>query len=149
MNKLSTTLEMCKKHTLRISHALSLMQNLLPINAHQYKELSETEIEHIDQFLFRFGKLQDQLGEKAFIQYLESIQEGHYKNRPFIDILNRLEQLGILNSKEDWIFLRTLRNQIAHEYEDEYEEMAITLNLMVEKVQILFDVLQRLEAQTT
>jgi hypothetical protein len=37
-------------------------------------------------------------------------------DKAFIDILNRLEKLGILDSAFSWVQLRKIRNDIAHEY---------------------------------
>ena len=45
-----------------------------------------------------------------------------------IDLLNRLEQLGILEDKNVWLELRKTRNTIAHQYEDEPQQAAEALN---------------------
>ncbi|GAA3535883.1 hypothetical protein [Zobellella aerophila] len=34
----------------------------------------------------------------------------------FIDKLNRLEKIGALSSAEQWLELREMRNQFAHDY---------------------------------
>jgi len=41
----------------------------------------------------------------------------------FIDILDKIEKLRIINSVEDWLKLRKLRNKLAHEYPDEFDEI--------------------------
>ena len=46
-------------------------------------------------------------------------------NKPFLDILNRLEVIDIINVDE-WFEIRDLRNEIAHDYEDN-EEMVINI----------------------
>jgi hypothetical protein len=65
----------CDKHLMRLNHAEAKMVLFMPLNADSYLTLSEDEIEHIDQFLFRFAKLQDTIGEKLIISILEYLQE--------------------------------------------------------------------------
>ncbi len=118
----------CDKHLKRIDHAAEKMDAFMPLSADRYLTLSEDEIEHIDQFLFRFAKLQDTIGEKLFVSILEFLQEENPKSKPFIDILNRLEQLELLQDKNIWLELRKIRNNIAHQYEDEPEQASEALN---------------------
>ncbi|MDD2660724.1 MAG: hypothetical protein PHY54_13780 [Methylococcales bacterium] len=118
----------CDKHLKRINSAYLKMSVFMPLDAKSYQHLSDDEIEHIDQFLFRFAKLQDAIGEKLFHLLLEFLKEENTRNKPFIDILNRLEQLGILEDKNVWLELRKTRNNIAHQYEDEPEQATEALN---------------------
>jgi len=74
----------------------------------------------IDSFIFRVSKLQDLLGAKFFKYTLIELLE-YEDNMSMIDILNKLEQLGILEKKE-WIRYRNLRNFLTHIYpNDTYE----------------------------
>ncbi len=109
----------------------------MPLDAKRYQQLTDDEIEHIDQFLFRFAKLQDAMGEKLFMLLLEFLKEEHTRARPFIDILNRLEQLGLLEDKNVWLELRKVRNHIAHQYEDEPQQAAEALNAIYASKSIL------------
>jgi hypothetical protein len=118
----------CDKHLKRINSAYLKMFVFMPLNASKYEQLTDDEIEHIDQFLFRFAKLQDAIDEKFFILILEFLKEDHIRVKPFIDILNRLEQLGILEDKNVWLELRKIRNNIAHQYEDEPHPLTEALN---------------------
>jgi hypothetical protein len=118
----------CDKHLKRINRAYAKMAAFMPLDANKYQQLSDDEIEHIDQFLFRFAKLQDAIGEKLFVLILEFLQEENIRSKPFIDILNRLEQLAILDDKNAWLELRKIRNNIAHQYEDEPQQAAEALN---------------------
>ena len=59
---------------------------------------------------------------------LEFLKEENTRNKPFIDTLNRLEQIGLLNDKNIWLELRKIRNNIAHQYEDEPQAAADALN---------------------
>jgi len=79
-------------------------------------------IKTIDTFIFRFMKLQDYMGYKLFKSFL--IETGDYRDdMSFIDMLDKLEKLKIIDCAENWIKLRKLRNKLAHEYPDELEEI--------------------------
>ena len=125
MEKLITE---CDKHVQRMNHAYIKMALFMPLDISRYNQLSEDEVEHIDQFLFRFAKLQDAMGEKLFILMLEFLEEENPKSKPFIDTLNRLEQLGLLEYKNTWLELRKIRNNIAHQYEDDPKQASEALN---------------------
>jgi hypothetical protein len=127
-SKLEKLFAECDKHLGRINRAHTKMSGFMPLDANKYQQLGDDEIEHIDQFLFRFAKLQDAIGEKLFVLLLEFLQEEGIKAKPFVDILNRLEQLGILEDKNVWLALRKIRNNIAHQYEDEPQLAAEALN---------------------
>ena len=53
----------CEKHKQKIMCSLTLL-SYFPINVESYEKLEEIEIEHIDQLIFRFTKLQDSIGNK-------------------------------------------------------------------------------------
>ena len=73
------------------------------------------EIAVLDQFSTRFGKLQDAMGAKLFPAVLELTKEqGELK--AFIDKLNRLEKIGAIQSADDWLLLREVRNTFSHDY---------------------------------
>jgi len=56
----------CDKHLERMSSAARKMANTMPLDEEKYIALSEDEIQNIDQFLFRFAKLQDGMGQQTF-----------------------------------------------------------------------------------
>jgi hypothetical protein len=122
------------------------MSMFMPLDAKRYQQLTDDEIEHIDQFLFRFAKLQDAMGEKLFLLILEFLKEENTRNKSFIDILNRLEQLGLLENKNVWLELRTIRNNIAHQYEDEPQQAAEALNAIYAVKPILEEIYITLKA---
>jgi hypothetical protein len=130
----------CDKHLKRINGAYSKMSVFMPLDIKKYQQLTEDEIEHIDQFQFRFAKLQDAIGEKLFILLLDFLKEENSRNKPFIDILNRLEQLGLLEDKNIWLELRKIRNTIAHQYEDEPQQAAEGPNAIYVSKEVLEDI---------
>lgn len=142
--KLERLINECDKHQLRIESAHRKIQHKLPFNVQSYKKLTEDEIEHIDQFLFRFSKLQDAIGQRFFKTILMFFQE-EVEGVPFIDILNLLEKLGLINSSQQWQYLREIRNAISHEYDDSPELMVQALNATFEAKVDLLDIYRKLK----
>ena len=117
----------CDKHVQRMSHAYTKMALFMPLDINRYQQLLDDEVEHIDQFLFRFAKLQDAMGEKLFILMLEFLKEENPKSKPFIDTFIRLEQIGLLEDKNTWLELRKISNNIGHQYEDDPKQASEAL----------------------
>jgi hypothetical protein len=69
--------------------------------------------ERVEAFVGRFGRLQDTLGDKLLPLLLSALGE---KSTVAVDNLDRAERLGIIESTEDWMAMRQLRNQMVHEY---------------------------------
>lgn len=133
----------CDKHILRINSAYRNIAAILPLDKDKYINLSDDEVGHIDQYLFRFAKLQDAIGKRFFKAILLSIEED-LEDISFIDLLNRLEKLNILESAEQWLELRKIRNVLSHTYEDEPEEMSIAINDIFDKKQTIEKIYQKL-----
>ena len=101
----------------------------MSLTAASYKNVNDEQVEALDQFLFRFSRLQDAMGQRLFPGVLGMLDEP-VKEMPFLDRLSRLEQLRIIENKEQWLDLRNMRNKLAHEYENEPEAMSGVLNLV-------------------
>jgi uncharacterized protein with HEPN domain len=113
----------CKKHSHRMNYAYKKIHPSLPFNPKKIASLTDDEIEHIDQFIFRFSKLQDAIDNKLFKAVLAVLGE-EIINKSALDIFNRLEQLEIIENYENWKELRDLRNELAHDYEEDTNETA-------------------------
>jgi hypothetical protein len=108
-------------------YARTFLQDIYPVNSESYRELSEDQISHLDQLIYRFSLLQDTIGNKLFPMILQGIGE-YEQNMPFIDILNRLEKLSIIENTEKWLNFREIRNLVTHEYPDNEKELVDGLN---------------------
>lgn len=76
----------------------------------------ETDVElaeQVEAFVGRFGRLQDTLGDKLLPQLLYALGE---KSVSAIDNFELAERMGFLNSSDEWMTIRNLRNQMIHEY---------------------------------
>ena len=130
----------CARHSKRMLSAHNKVLTLFPLNVNRYCVLTDDEIEHIDQMVYRFSKLQDAIGERLFKSGLMFLEED-IKGKPFLDVLNRLEQLAILQSRDEWLRLRKLRNELSHEYSKENEENVAALNMLFDEIKTINGIL--------
>jgi len=134
--KLQKYFNECDKHLQRIEEAYSDIEESLPLTVEKYQVLSKDEVQDIDQYLYRFSKLQDTLGQKIF-RLIVNIYEPSSESIPFLDLLHKLEKLGCLVSSKEWISLREKRNKIAHQYDDEPYEMTEAINDILNQKEII------------
>jgi len=120
-------LDECDAHIVRIQHALDHLADKLPLTKEIYDYLDDRDIAYIDQIVFRFSKLQDTMGKKIFPLGLVLLGED-VQGLPFIDLLNKLEALGMLPSSSKWMEWREMRNDLTHEYPDVVEDRIDALN---------------------
>ncbi|CAK0771493.1 conserved hypothetical protein [Gammaproteobacteria bacterium] len=137
---LTAVLETCDRHVLRLTWAMQTMGIWLPMTATRFKALRAEEVAVLEVFTNRFGKLQDTMGTKLFPLVLEIAKEPD--DLPaFIDKLNRLEKIGAIASVDQWLAFRKVRNQFAHDYPEDSEANAVTINLAYVQAEDLLRVL--------
>jgi len=139
VEKLNRSLKVCVMHIQRMNHAISCIEHLFPLSVEASSKLSQEDIQALDQFLYRFIKLQDELGGKTFRLLLLSLQED-IEGKPFLEILSRMEQLGILENEETWITLRELRNELTHEYPEMQMDNILGLNSLFLHIQDIINI---------
>jgi hypothetical protein len=122
----------CNQHKKRLLGAKNRLKDYIPLSVERYNILDEVYISTIDQMIFRFSKLQDTMGDKIFPSILE-LNGEKVKVMTFIDRLNRLEELELLY-KDEWMNLRKDRNEIAHEYSFNQDEVVDSINLIFNRV---------------
>ena len=132
--KVHDNLSESNKHLSRLQNAIKALEEsyIFPLSMESFKNILES-VEHLaysDQIIYRFSKLQDCMGAKLFKSVL--LYEGENVNKPFLDILNQLEAIDIINVDE-WFEIRDLRNEIAHDYEDN-DEIAINILNTIHKL---------------
>ena len=117
----------CQTHAQRLRWAMEQLAKKKPLTAQALQKLTDVELAVCDQFIVRFSKLQDAMGAKLLPAVIElTHEEGELAT--FIDKLNRLEKIGALSSVEQWLKLREMRNQFAHDYPNDPEIQASLLN---------------------
>jgi len=132
-DKLIHIFNTCDLHLKRMDFANSKVDPFIPLNRDNYYSLDEETIGFLDQFIFRFSKLQDMMGNRLFPSLLEALAEPA-SDKAFIDILNRLEQLELIESASEWIQLRKIRNDIAHEYPASLLERIEGINILFQNL---------------
>lgn len=140
-NKLRETFEACDIHLNRMIFANSKVSKLLPLTLDSYYSLAEDTISYIDQFIYRFSKLQDTIGTRLFPFLLEALAEPT-ENKAFIDLLNRLERLGVIDSAQSWVELRKIGNDMAHEYPSSLSERLEGINFLFEELKTFQGILE-------
>ena len=84
-----------------------------------------TMSERLEAFIGRFGRLQDMLGDKFLPSLLTALAEP---KSSALENLDRAEKLGLIESANQWLEIRKLRNQMVHEYIDDLEVLRDALN---------------------
>ena len=144
-NKLEETLTICDLHHQRMMFAMESIERYFPIQNEILSQLSPIDLALFDQLIYRFSKLQDSMGARLFRQLLQLMEED-VSSLPFIDVLNRLEKLKLLENAKDWVKLRQTRNLVSHEYPFLREVQIEELNLLPEEVKKLSSIWLKLKA---
>ena len=130
--KIESSIKECNSHIEKLDRSRRLLSVFFPLDSDKFKHLDEMQIEHIDQFIYRFTRLQDSMGKRLLPSIISYI-DNDFSPKAFLDILSRLEQLGIIENDIDWQFFRNLRNNLAHDYPDNIKIMVETLNLLFDE----------------
>ena len=121
----------CESHIAQLEVAEEELQARRPLTEEQLNDLGRHELAHLDQFIYRFTRLQDSMARRLLPALYREL-EADESPKPFLDRLNRLEQLGVISSVEEWQEFRNLRNNLAHDYPGSQVETVTTLNELFE-----------------
>lgn len=129
-------------HFKRLNNAIDALEKKykFPLGLLEFGKIVDDiqDLAFVDQIIYRFSKLQDIMGAKLFKSYL--IAQGENVDKPFLDILNQLEKLNILEVDE-WFELRDIRNSIAHHYEEDVNVAVDLINLIYKTKKELGEIL--------
>ena len=127
--KVQDNLEESYKHLQRLDEAFKQLSKKynFPISKKDYKTIlnNANDVAFSDQIIYRFSKLQDCMGAKLFKSIL--LYQGENVYKPFLDILNQLEKMGIV-AVDEWFELRDLRNEISYDYAENEQNGLNMLN---------------------
>ncbi|MBP9727246.1 MAG: hypothetical protein KBD83_07270 [Gammaproteobacteria bacterium] len=124
---LQSIIEVAQIHAKRLKYAMKKLNSYFPISPETILTLSEDELPLFELYTSRFSKLQDLMGNALYPKLLASTGEP-VDEMTFIDRLNRLEKLGVIDDAENWMKMRQIRNHLSHEYPDQPELTAEYLN---------------------
>jgi len=138
----SYNLEGCRKLAKNLEFSFKEINKIKPFNELKLAAITEKDKESLDAFIFRFGKLQDMMGNKLFrfLLILKSEEVGF-----MLDTLNKMEKFYIIDSVDEWISIRDARNDAIHDYDLKSDKIVEKLNNITNFVPKLFQVLERLE----
>lgn len=126
---LEHALAACNQHASALQDALTDLGQT-SLSAADLDRLGKDERRLLDQFAYRYTRLQDDMGARLFPAALRALGED-VAPMPVLDRLARLEQLGWLPSAEQWLELRRIRNEFTHDYPEEVEERFLRLQLAI------------------
>jgi len=132
----------CNKHIEKLKDAQDYLKEIMPLSVEKYLKIDKIQSSFIDQLNFRFSKLQDTIGE-SILRGILIFSKEDIRKMTFLDILNKLEALEVLD-KDEWLNLREVRNEIAHEYSFNQDEVVDSINLIYNKVDDLILIYNKL-----
>lgn len=135
--QLNTYIAVCDVHQKRLESAAHHISAYFPLKESELVRLNDQTISFFDQLVYRFSKLQDIIGQNICPLLLKLLQEP-LATVPFIDQLNLLEQLSLMNT-DQWLNMRELRNQVTHEYPEDNTKKVALLNEFFRHVATLSD----------
>ncbi len=117
-----------------------------PIDAAWVQQLATRDdmAEKIDAFVSRFGRLQDHIGEKLIPRFAALLGETP---KSILDILAYAEKMQWIESAEDFIGARKLRNLLVHEYMSDIRLFLQALLSARESAEMLFRAVAAIEAE--
>jgi len=131
--KLTAKLDELDKHLAQLKKNLNYLEVFytFPLNEKYIKIILESsDIDKLDSIAYRIIKFQDSLGRA--IKLFFSIAEENTDVLTMIDLINLAEKLGFDIDVKLWRELRELRNNLTHEYTENFEKIAYALNRLKE-----------------
>lgn len=127
MNQLPEQLALQHSLALCQGHADALQDALQDIKSRgmgldEYANPGKEDRRLLDQFAFRYTRLQDDMDTKLMPALLKA-QAENVAAMSALDRFARLEQLGWLASADEWQTLRQIRNQFTHDYPNNLSEL--------------------------
>lgn len=136
---------LCQGHLDALQDALTDMRRRA-LSASEYGHLTKENRRLLDQFAYRYTRLQDDMGARLMPAILRALGED-VSAMPALDRFARLEQLGWLSSAEEWNVLRQIRNQFAHDYPDDVVERFERLQAAISAAGQMSAVMVRISAK--
>lgn len=139
---LGHALAACSQHEDALTDALEDLSRRA-LKPSDLEPLTKSDRRLLDQFAYRYTRLQDDMGARLFPAALRALGED-IAPMPVLDRLARLEQLGWLPSADHWAELRRIRNEFAHDYPDSVEERFGRLQLAIRSASAALAVLEHI-----
>lgn len=136
-------LDTCLGHSGALREALNDLDRR-GLTAADLENLAKEDRRLLDQFAYRYTRLQDDMGARLIPAVLRTLGE-EVSGMAMIDRLNRLEQLSWLPSADEWAGLRIIRNEFTHDYPEKAEDRQERLLLAMTSARRLTEILAGFE----
>ena len=140
------SMALCQGHAEALQDALQDIQ-LRAMGLDDYTHLNKEDRRLLDQFAYRYTRLQDDMGVKLVPAVLKALGED-VSPMSALDRFARLEQLGWLDSADEWQTLRQIRNQFAHDHPDNSLERFERLQAAICAAAQIISVLSRFQSKS-
>lgn len=120
---LRDALDQCRRHAAVLATAMADMPERF--DPPGILDADRLLLRTIDQFVLRFIRLHDMLGEHVLRAFATEVLAEPVSDSPLIDVLARLERYGFLDVNA-WARWRALRHSLTHEY-PEHPEIRVAL----------------------
>lgn len=136
------TLELAQKKVAHLAHTRgSLFAHKIDLQWVQLLDQNEDLAEKVEAFISRFGRLQDNIGEKLIPRFAMLLGD---RPKSLLDILAYAERLGWVDNAETFVGARKLRNLLVHEYMTDPNLFLENLHEANTAAQMLMDVVARI-----
>ena len=138
-------LDLARKEAAHLQYTQrTLFAQTIDANWVQQLEVRPELAEKVDAFVSRFGRLQDQIGEKLIPRFAALLGESP---KSMLDVLAYAEKMQWIDSAEAFIGARKLRNLLVHEYMTDVELFLQALLAAREASEMLFSAVVAIEAE--
>jgi len=141
MNKkqiLQKRFDKLEKHYIALKEYKKLIDDLLKesniYDQFTFNTLKPEKRAILDAYLKRFASIQDFLGAKIFSLLLEV---AGINNTKMSEVLSNIEKENIIDSLENWVELRDIRNELEHDYPEELQEALDDLKYCIDNFEKL------------
>jgi len=145
--KLITSFEIAEKEARHLRYSWNQLFEHRNIDLTWVERLDEEPDEAVvlEAFVSRFSRLQDHIAGRLIPIWLESLAEQPSSQ---IENLNKAEKLGVVDSTQDWLTARQIRNYLVHEYLQDPKSMLDALQLTRQATGTFFAVYNALRSYT-
>ena len=143
---LEQALEHCDSHAQALREALEDLEPNKKVILSQLEDLDKTTRRILDQFAYRFTRLHDDMGNILLPAILKNMAEDTH-SMAAIDRFNRLEQLKWLQSSEEWLELRRVRNEFTQNYPEHSSERSSKLREAIRVAHRLLEIFEEISSR--
>ncbi|NOR80571.1 MAG: hypothetical protein GQ529_07010 [Methyloprofundus sp.] len=111
----------------QLIHKIRMQKDIFQVDVFQTLEVQEKAV--LDAYLKRFSSIQDFLGAKIFASLLEISGISYGK---MSEVLYLMEKEEIIDSLDNWIELREIRNELEHDYPENLQQALQDLKFCVD-----------------